>query len=64
MAAASAGSEGSLEGSMKKSNKVRWVKEMSRERLPVPKARVIPDKRAKHWEDLAKSVAGRHGEEI
>ena len=48
----------------KKFNKVKVVKEMSRERLSIPRPQVVPDKRYKYWESLAKSVASRHGEEI
>jgi hypothetical protein len=40
------------------------IKEMSRERVVSPKARVIPDKRAKNWEGLARAAAQRYGEDI
>lgn len=50
--------------SKKKFSKVQVVKEMSRERLTIPRPQVIPDKREQYWKSLAKSVAARHGEEI
>lgn len=43
---------------------VKLVKEMSRERVPAPHARVIPDKRRKKAESEAKSIAARFGEDI
>lgn len=48
----------------RKLDKVQLVKEMSRERIKTPRPQVIPDKRRKFLEGLAKSIAQRFGEEL
>lgn len=45
-------------------SKVKLVKEMSRERVPTPRPRVIPDKRHRNAANLARSIAARFGEEV